>query len=304
MIETVGLFPGTDPGGLPARTLTMKDVEPSAEWVVRRPSPRLAPFVDRYIGYRLTESEPGLHRGLPSAHMTLIASIGPSIDVVAQADPAQSPDSYGCVVGGLSSRPALISNGTHQEGVAVELTPLGSRALLGMPAGELQNISLELADVTGSAGAELWLRLQSAVGWPDRFAVCDEVLGRIVDLDHVVSSELSHAWRSLLRTGGAVPVSAIAESIGWSRQHLARRFGTEFGLSPKLAARVIRFSKARRMLASTPSFITLAQVAAACGYYDQAHLDRDFTELAGCSPSAWMAAEQVPFVQDAEPVRP
>lgn len=281
----------------------MKYVEPSAEWVVRLPSPRLAPFVDRYIGYRFMVHDPGLHRGLPSAHMTLIASIGPSIDVVAQADPAQSPDSYGCVVGGLSSRPALISNGRHQEGVAVELTPVGSRALLGMPAGELRNISLELSDVTGPAGKELWLRLQSAVGWSDRFAVCDEVLGRMVDPGDVVSPELSHAWRALLRSGGASPVCAIAESIGWSRQHLARRFGAEFGLSPKLAARVIRFSKARRMLESTPSFITLAQVAAACGYYDQAHLDRDFAELAGCSPSEWMAAEQVPFVQDAEPVR-
>ncbi|HEX6335392.1 MAG TPA: helix-turn-helix domain-containing protein [Jiangellaceae bacterium] len=276
-------------------------MERSAEWVVRQPSPRLAPFVDRYIGYRLAECEPGLHRGLPSAHMTLIASIGPGIDVVAQADPAQSPDSYDCVVGGLSSRAALISNGRHQEGVAVELTPVGSRALLGMPAGELQNISLELSDVTGSAGAELWLRLQSAAGWPDRFAVCDEVLGQMVDPDDVVSPELTHAWRALLRTGGTAPVTAIAESIGWSRQHLARRFGSEFGLGPKVAARVIRFSKARRMLVSTPSFVTLAQVAAACGYYDQAHLDRDFAELAGCSPSAWMATEQVPFVQDAEP---
>jgi AraC-like DNA-binding protein len=278
-------------------------MEPSAERFVRPPSPRLAPFVDRYIGYRLTEREPGLHRGLPSAHMTLIASIGPSIDVVAQADPRQSPDSYGCVVGGLCSRPALIWNGTHQEGMAVELTPLGSRALLGMPAGELQNTSLEMAEVAGSAGAELWLRLQAADSWADRFAVCDEVLGRMVDPGDVVSPELSHAWRALLRSGGASPVRAIAESIGWSRQHLARRFGAEFGLSPKLAARVIRFSKAQRMLESTPSFITLAQVAAACGYYDQAHLDRDFAELAGCSPSEWMAAEQVPFVQDAEPVQ-
>jgi transcriptional regulator GlxA family with amidase domain len=125
----------------------------------------------------------------------------------------------------------------------------------------------------------------------------------MIDPDDVVSPELTYAWRALLRTGGTAPVRAIADSIGWSRQHLARRFGTEFGLSPKLAARVIRFSKARRMLASTPAFITLAQVAAACGYYDQAHLDRDFAELACCSPSEWMAAEQVPFVQDAEPVR-
>lgn len=278
----------------------MTDVEPSTAWVVRRPSPRLAPFVDRYVGYRLTGCEPGLHRGLPSAHMTLIASIGPSIDVVAQADPAQSPDSYRCVVGGLSTRPALISTPTHQEGVTVELTPLGSRALLGTPAGELQNTSLELADLAGSPGAELWHRLQTAAGWADRFELCDEVLARIVDPDDVVLPELGHAWRALLRTGGAAPVSVIAESIGWSRQHLTRRFSNEFGLGPKLAARVIRFTKARRMLQSAPSFVTLAQVAGACGYYDQAHLDRDFAELAGCSPSEWMAAEQVPFVQDVE----
>jgi AraC-like DNA-binding protein len=281
----------------------MKGVDPSADWVVRRPSSRLVPFIDRYIGYRLIGCEPGLHRGLPSTHMTLIASIGPSIDVVAQADPAQSPDSYGCVVGGLCSRPALISNGRHPEGVAVELTPLGCRAVLGMPAGELRNTSLELSDVAGPAGTDLWLRLQETPDWLGRFDVCDEVLGRMLDPDDVVPSELSHAWRALLRSGGAAPVRALAESLGWSRQHLARRFGFEFGLSPKVAARVIRFSKARRMLVSTPPYITLAQAAATCGYYDQAHLDRDFAEFAGCSPSEWMAAEQVPFVQDADPTR-
>ncbi len=282
----------------------MARVEAKAEWIVRRPSTRLSPFDDRYIGYRMPECEPGIHRGLPSAHMTLIASIGPRIDVVAQADPTQSPDSYGCVVGGLSTRPALISTGSYQEGVAVELTPLGSRALLRMPAGELRNISLELADIAGSAGAELWLRLQDEASWSGRFAICDEVLSWLVDPDDAVSPELSYAWRALVHTGGTAPVSAIADKIGWTRQHLARRFGTEFGLSPKTAARVIRFSKARRMLESTPSFVTLAQVAAACGYYDQAHLDRDFAELAGCSPSAWLAAEQVPFVQDDEPAQP
>jgi AraC-like DNA-binding protein len=92
--------------------------------------------------------------------------------------------------------------------------------------------------------------------------------------------------------------------VGWSRQHLARRFHDEFGLSPKLAGRVVRFEKACRMLKSTPSFVSIAQVAASCGYYDQAHLTRDFVELAGCSPGRLLAEEDLPSFQDEDELDP
>lgn len=101
----------------------------------------------------------------------------------------------------------------------------------------------------------------------------------------------------MVRSGGTASVSTVATSVGWSRQHLARRFGDEFGLGPKLAGRVVRFERARRMLQSTPSFVSMAHVAAACGYYDQAHLNRDFAELAGCAPTIWLA-EELPSFQD------
>ncbi len=55
------------------------------------------------------------------------------------------------------------------------------------------------------------------------------------------------------------------------------------------------------MLVRTPSFVSIAQIAATCGYYDQAHLNRDFAELAGCSPTTWLA-EEIPSVQDPEPL--
>jgi AraC-like DNA-binding protein len=51
------------------------------------------------------------------------------------------------------------------------------------------------------------------------------------------------------------------------------------------------------MLRHTPSFTTIAQVAASCGYFDQSHLDRDFLELAGCSPSQ-LLTEELPSFQD------
>lgn len=256
----------------------------------------LAAFIDRYLGYRMAGFAAAIHRGLPSRHMTFIVAIGPTIDVVEQTDPHQSPQNYRCVLSGLQASTALIAHDGYQEGVAVALTPLGCRTLFGIPAAALWDTSVEFADVVGPVGVELWERLQHALSWPERFAACDSVLSALADPDRVVGPELTWAWRTLVRSGGGIAVGPLAEEIGWSRQHLTRRFNSEFGLSPKLAARITRFERARRMLAHTPSYITIAQVAATCGYYDQAHLDRDFADLAGTSPTAWLA-EEVPSVQ-------
>jgi AraC-like DNA-binding protein len=267
--------------------------------VVRRPAPRLQPFVESYVGYREAGLQGGIHRGLPSRHLTFIVSIGPEIQVVAQTDPGQAPDSYEFVLGGLQASAALIAHDGNQEGVAFELTPLGCRALLGLPAGALWNLSIEAGDVLGRAAAELRERLHEAEGWPARFAACDDVLGRLLRPERAVAPELHEAWRLVVASGGCLAVADVATEVGWSRRQLARRFSGELGLSPKLASRVVRFERARRML-QLPARPSLAEVAAACGYYDQPHLNRDFAELAGCPPGEWLSAE-VPSVQDAGP---
>ncbi|MEU7633189.1 helix-turn-helix domain-containing protein [Nocardia sp. NPDC049220] len=274
-------------------------MEPTTEVVAARPAPALAAFVDRYIGYRMSGFAAAVHRGLPSRHMTFIVAVGPTIDVIEQTDPRQSPQRYRCVVSGLQASTALIAHAGHQEGVGVQLTPLGCRTLFRMPAAALWDTSVELADLVGPAGMELWERVQHAPTWPERFAACDRVLSALADQDRVVGPELTCAWRAVVRSGGAIAVGPLAEEIGWSRQHLTRRFTREFGLGPKLAARITRFERARRMLAYAPRFATIAQVAATCGYYDQAHLDRDFAVLAGASPTTWLA-EEVPSVQDSD----
>lgn len=109
---------------------------------------------------------------------------------------------------------------------------------------------------------------------------------------------MREAWRLVLGSGGTVPVTRLAAEVGWSRRHLAERFGQELGLSPKAAARIVRFERARHML-QRPDRGTMADVAAACGYFDQPHLNRDFVELAGCPPGEWLA-EELPSVQDGE----
>jgi AraC-like DNA-binding protein len=71
---------------------------------------------------------------------------------------------------------------------------------------------------------------------------------------------------------------------------------TEFGLTPKTLARVLRFGRACGYLRSGRT-ASLAETAVMCGYYDQAHLTNDWRRLSGCTPGEWIA-EELPFLQD------
>ncbi len=95
-------------------------------------------------------------------------------------------------------------------------------------------------------------------------------------------------------------MSELVAQTGWSGRHLASRFRAEIGLTPKAAARVIRFDRARRRLIgqlADPGY-RLADLAADCGYFDQAHLAREFRALAGCPPSQWVAEEASQWGRD------
>jgi AraC-like DNA-binding protein len=199
--------------------------------------------------------------------------------------------------------------------VQVQLSPLGARALLGLPAGELAGRDLAADDVLGRVAGELHERMRAAAGWPARFAILDQLLLDRADLDQQVTPDVAEAWRLLLRSGGQIQAAELARRVGWSPRYLQRRLLAETGLTPKAAARVTRFDRARRILqrqavvaggtagareaaageagagAAGGGAATLADVAAGCGYYDQAHLAREFRALAGCPPAAWLADE-------------
>jgi AraC-like DNA-binding protein len=262
------------------------------------PAARLRPFVARYVGYRFEGFEPGLHAGLPSRFLSLIVSFDAPVDLAAMPDPAQRPDRFTALVGGLHASPAIIRHDGNQHGIHVHLTAWGARALFGLPAAELARRVVPLDAVLGPrVASELLDRLHASPGWHDRFAVLDTVLMDRLDDRQPIRDEVAHAWDRLATSRGAVSIGALADEIGWSRRHLTGCFRAEFGLTPKTMGRVLRFERSRDLLtcAGRPS---LARVAAVCGYTDQAHLTRDWRQLAGSSPLAWLRAEVFPGVQE------
>ncbi|WP_456600259.1 helix-turn-helix domain-containing protein [Blastococcus sp. SYSU DS0616] len=270
------------------------------ESVVHRPHPALRRYVAAALGYRHEGFPPGEHLGLPSPWLTVVLTLDDPLEMAAHPDPAQSPGRFDALVGGLHTRPARIVHPGRQAGIQLSLTPLGARALLGLPAGELASLDVSLTDLLGPAGTELVDGLRTAAGWPARFAVLDAaLLRRLRDVDGV-PAEVAEAWRLTTAAGGRLRVSQLAARVGWSTRHLEQRFRAETGLGPKEAARVVRFDRARRALAGRVSRglpPDLAGLAVAAGFSDQAHLTREWRAFSGLPPTRWVAAE-FGYVQD------
>ena len=259
------------------------------EHVRGRPAGRLRDYVAFYSGYRQEFGAPGCHRGLPSPWLTLIFAMEDPVVVERHPDPRQASGAYEALAGGLHLTPALITHPGRQSGVQVAVSPLGCRALFGRPAAELLHRDVDAAELLGRHVVdEVRWGLLTADSWGHRFAVVDEVLGRVVR-ERDVSPEMAYAWGRLGR------VAELAAELGWSGRHLTNRFRAEFGLRPKEAARVVRFDRARR--AVRPG-ARLADVAAAHGFADQSHLVREFHAFAGCTPSRWIA-DEFGFIQSA-----
>ena len=104
------------------------------------------------------------------------------------------------------------------------------------------------SEVLGAMARELHERLREADTWAARFALLDQILLDHADLDQQVTPDIAEAWRLLTRSGGTIGAGDLAGRVGWSPRYLQRRLLAETGLTPKAAARVIRFDRARRTL--------------------------------------------------------
>ena len=70
-----------------------------------------------------------------------------------------------------------------------------------------------------------------------------------------------------------------------------------WALRLRLPPRIFRFERAYGLISIRR--LPLADVAAACGYADQAHMTRDWNAFTGASPKDWIVNE-LPFLQDYE----
>lgn len=247
-------------------------------------SPALHPLVERVWTLRADGPDGGRpHRVLPDGCMDVIFSLGGAPRE--EAGDALRPPHYAV---GTMTRPLEVRHAGPLDLVGVRFRPGAASAFLDAPAARLTDGHLPLDEAWGALAEETWDRLAEApVGWAARTTVVEEALLRTLrDGRHRLDHGVMAACRALEAARRTRRVDDLVREAGVGRRQLERRFQAAVGLSPGAAVRVQRFRRALRLLAARPP-LPLARVALDAGYYDQAHLTREFRALAGETPGRW-----------------
>jgi AraC-like DNA-binding protein len=252
------------------------------------------------VGYRTEPGAVSLHRGSPSPSLTLVFGLdGP---IVGGFTPEQAlgrdAQSAEVTLGGLHTSPVYIVQPAVQTGMQLAVRPLALRALLGLPARELAEQVVSATDVLGPEADLLCERLCELPTWEQRFTVlADHLRHRLATAPRHAEprADVAEAWRWIARHRGTGSISGLARHVHLSPRQLSAVFRAELGLSPKALSRLMRFEHARQRIAGavrTGAPLDLAGTAHECGYFDHAHLVRDFQQYLGASPSTWVAEER------------
>jgi len=252
----------------------------------RLPNPALDGIVTDICGYR--ETAPGHLRTIEYASLTvpLVISFAAPFAIGLGKAPGDN-DRFASFAAGLYAGPVVIESFGGACCVQVNFTPLGARRFFRLPMSELTNSMVVLDDVLGSEGIALRERLGNAPDWAARFDIAEAFVASRLENAAETPLQIAWAYDRIVASGGRTRIASLAERLGWSRKHLAGKFSDAIGIGPKTLSRIVRFNRALSL--SRQPAADWADVAADCGYADQAHLVREFRDLAGETPTALSA---------------
>jgi AraC-like DNA-binding protein len=234
------------------------------------PAARLAPYVECFWSIKHGDGAAG-HRVPPDGCIDLLftrrAGEGPRVQVV-----------------GTMTQTRLTAAACGDACFGVRFRPGMSTGFVPVPAHLITDQIVELEDILGQVARRLSDQLGEAHSTAEQIEI---MTAHLAGRPEISPAQRAIGW--LTAQGGMASVQDLARQAGLSERQFRRVCLELSGLPPKRLARVLRFRNTLAHLQARPK-PNMAQLAAECGYYDQAHFIHDFQELAGHTPGQYAAA--------------
>lgn len=258
------------------------------QFVQRAPAPPLSRYVDA-IWYARGRIDYASEHIVPTGHVSLLIVLGDPIEQ--RPGDADALVAKRSIVSGVQNRSLLNRPIGETHVCGVSFTPGGAYPLLGVPLRELTDRVVELDRLWGCIADELRETIGEARTVTARLAALERGLRRRMQPDHD-ADRIELALRRL-RTSAPPSVRALAAEIGISNKHLIHLCKKLVGAGPKRLARIYRLN--RVLTDVRPNGNNWADLAAKHGFADQSHLSRDFRDLAGMTPAAYVSRRRAVF---------
>jgi len=270
---------------------------------------RLRAYVHGYLGSSSNVRSPIQEFHLPTTEVTLLLNFGAPHRRLDPMGSGEWSTRDGAWVVGLHSRHQLTEALGERQFMIVRFTPMGAHLFFGLPMHAVANQAVDLDAIDRVFARALVSRISVERSWTARFGAMESLIAeRVAEAE--IPASIGLAWRRLVAADGRIALGSLAREMDCSHRTLIARFRGCVGFPPKMIARLLRFNSvvraidrqsgtrhnvpagkpyiaARRTDAPIVGPIQWADVAADCGYVDQAHLIKDFQEFAGTTPDAF-----------------
>lgn len=218
---------------------------------------------------------------VPDGSVELVLNLGDPVDEIDGVTTRCQPRA---MLVGQPTRPVVVRPRGEVRMVGVRLQPWASRAFVAAPAAGLSNQAIDVEAAGLHDVPALLDQLASATGDAARLDVLFAWLGRRAGSFRPRAPFVPAAVRAIRQRESLPSIRGLASDLGVTTRSLQRAFKEDVGMGPKTLQRITRLQRAIGLSRRNES-LPWAAIAARSGYYDEAHLNLDFRDLAGCSPS-------------------
>lgn len=248
---------------------------------------RLEPFIEQiwYLEDPAADGAAAPAAIFPDGRMEIVVQLGaPMCEVRADGSRLQPT---ALLVGHTIEAVSLRPSGPMAT-LGVSFKPAGASAWLRWRQGELAGRIVELGAAWPAFADRAVARAADARTDEERFDAVERALLELLPDGAAPDAAVTATVERLRRSVGRASIAAMGRQAGLSRRQLERRFADAVGLSPRLYGRIVRFQHVLHRL----GHVSGAELAARCGFADQAHLIREVRRFTGTTPGALEAIEQ------------
>ena len=200
-------------------------------------------------------------------------------------------------IAGPMTIPASTTAGQGETTLGIRFRPGAAATLLGVSAAELRDLTVDVSRLWSQEGRrkarDLALANAAGLSLHDAASLVDTLRRQTGPGDRLISDAC--AW--FARHPGTTAADFIARS-GLSERHARRRFQEHVGYGPKTLQRILRMQHVLWLMSRPAPPHSLASLAQAAGYADQAHLTREMRALTGQLPTTLLANNPQSAVAD------
>jgi AraC-like DNA-binding protein len=255
----------------------------------RSPGAPLATFVEALWALECSGLPHSRERLLPEGSAEIVINLKEdAVEVFDRSNPVRALRFPTGVVCGPHSEYFLIDSAAETSVVGAHFRPGGSHPFFRPPSGELRNRHVGLEDLWGSRPARrLRERLLEAPNVDARIDVLECALLQQALRPLARPPEVGYALRAFTEVPHVHSVADVTSRLSMTPKRFIGAFEDTVGLTPKVFCRVRRFQHVVRSIHAAKD-VNWAEVALACGYYDQPHFIHDFEAFSGLRPTEYL----------------